>query len=82
MLYFWLRSVNGRFFYSATSVDPATKRDFGAEFFSFVVFLMENSISASAKDKAIRDYIPEAASLHRNMQLTGGRQTSRLEAVG
>lgn len=66
MLYFWLRSINGRFFYSATAINPASTRDFGEIFFSFVVFLMENCLSPSASNKAIRDYIPEAAALHRD----------------
>ncbi|GFE51891.1 hypothetical protein So717_36440 [Roseobacter cerasinus] len=81
MLYFWLRSVNGRFFYSGTSVNPAADRDFAAEFFAFVVFLMENCVSAAAQDKAIREYIPEAASLHQAAQLTAERQRPQLETV-
>ncbi|MCL3883031.1 1-acyl-sn-glycerol-3-phosphate acyltransferase [Marivita sp. GX14005] len=65
MLYFWLRSVNGRLFYSATSMAPAATRDFGAAFFDLVVFLMERSTGADASNLPLRDYIPRAAAEHR-----------------
>lgn len=60
MLYFWLRSVQGRFFYSGTAINPATTRERGQGFFDLVVFLMENCLTPDAGNKAIRDYIPDA----------------------
>lgn len=58
MLYFWLRSINGRLFYSATSIHPATTRAFAADFLSLVVYLMETCTDPAADDLPIRDYIP------------------------
>ena len=60
MLYFWLRSVKGRFFYSATSISPAATRAFASDFFGLVVFLMEQAAEPGAADLPLRDYLPAA----------------------
>ncbi|MFA0114638.1 1-acyl-sn-glycerol-3-phosphate acyltransferase [Vibrio sp. 10N.261.46.E11] len=66
MLYCWLRSVNDKFYYSFTSINPALSREYSAEFFGYVVFLMSYSTSESAKDKPIKKYIPLSAQIYKD----------------
>lgn len=66
MLYCWLRSVNDEFCYSFTSIDPALSREYSAEFFGYVVFLMNYSTSEYAIEKSIKDYIPISAQIYKD----------------
>ncbi|WP_067515196.1 1-acyl-sn-glycerol-3-phosphate acyltransferase [Endozoicomonas ascidiicola] len=65
MLYCWLRSVDDKFCYSFTSISPALDKDSSAEFFGYVVFLLNYSTSEYAKQKAIKEYIPVSAKIYK-----------------
>lgn len=81
MLYFWLRSINGRYFYSGTAINPAATRDFGETFFAFVVFLMENCLSFRAVNTPISTYVPEAFARHCKTQPAAAQAANLPELV-
>ena len=66
MLYCWLRSVNNEFCYSFTSISPAISRDYSAELFGYIVFLMNHSTCVHAKDKSIKDYISISSKIYKD----------------
>lgn len=81
MLYCWLRSADNKFCFSFTSISPALDKHFSADFFGYVVFLLNYSTSEYAKQKPIKEYIPVSATIYKENAFISEVEENDLDAV-